>query len=93
MQISASAAETRRLHDTLRDFAREHGCAEVRLDHCLTCAPIARLALSGLDASWLPAGEKAKKRQEFVAELDRLDAALARLDGSIDLSLLRSRQD
>ena len=48
MQISASAAETRRLHDTLRDFAREHGCAEVRLDHCLTCAPIARLALSGL---------------------------------------------
>ena len=52
-----------------------------------------RLALSGLDASWLPSAEKAKKRQEFVAELDRLDAALAGLDGSIDLSLLRSRQD
>jgi hypothetical protein len=51
-----------------------------------------RLALSGLDASWLPAAEKAKKRREFLAELDRLDAALGPREGSIDLSLLRPSQ-
>ena len=32
------------------------------------------MALAGVDASWLPAGEKAALRERFVAELAALDA-------------------
>ncbi len=48
-----------------------------------------RLSLAGLEASWLPTAEKAAKRETFLAELDRLDAALDPGDGAIDLRLER----
>ncbi|MBX7194579.1 MAG: hypothetical protein K1X94_21160 [Sandaracinaceae bacterium] len=46
--VAESARDVHRLHDGLRDFARRHGCAEVTVDACTGCAPIARLALSDL---------------------------------------------
>ena len=34
------------------------------------------MALAGVDASWLPTGEKAALRERFVAELAALDSQL-----------------
>lgn len=55
MRAEHTAAEVTRLGGTLRTFAQARGCAQVRLDHCLTCAPVARLAVAGLRCE-TPAG-------------------------------------
>jgi hypothetical protein len=43
--VVASLAPVDALHDAIRDFATEHGCAELVRSECLACEPIARLAL------------------------------------------------
>jgi len=43
--IYAHAARIVALHDAVRSYATEHGCAEVVRDACLACRPIALLAL------------------------------------------------
>ncbi len=48
-----------------------------------------QLSLAGLDASWLPEAAKAAKRQFFLAELDRLEAALEPGERAINLALER----
>ena len=47
-QVTRSAAQIAALHGSLRAFATRNGCARVSVARCLTCEPIARLALTGL---------------------------------------------
>ncbi|WP_051765997.1 adenosine deaminase family protein [Streptomyces sp. NRRL F-5135] len=52
-------------------------------------AKLRAMALAGVDACWLPDGEKAALRDRFVAELDALDAegageTAARTDAAVD---------
>lgn len=46
--LASSARAVERLHGSMRRFALAHACAEVVVDRCLACEPIARLALAGL---------------------------------------------
>ena len=41
-----------------------------------TADQVRGMALAGVDASWLPAAEKAALRERFVAELAALDSQL-----------------
>ncbi|UJR82714.1 hypothetical protein [Sandaracinus amylolyticus] len=43
-----TARDTIVLHDRMRTFAVDHGCAEARWASCDACMPAARLALAGL---------------------------------------------
>jgi hypothetical protein len=43
--VRRAGREVAAVHDAVRAFATEHGCAEVVLDDCAACAPIVRLAL------------------------------------------------
>ncbi len=50
-RVAQSAEEIRDLERSMRRFARAHGCAVVEGDACAACAPIERLALSGLSCA------------------------------------------
>ncbi|WP_159347862.1 adenosine deaminase [Roseomonas harenae] len=52
-----------------------------------------KLSLAGVEACWLPDGQKAALRASFEAALDRLEPALDPADRGLDLAIERPRPD
>ena len=77
--IAAATAARRiaRLHDDVRAFAAEKGCAWPRTESCIACVPTAQLALVGLEC----AGDAT------TAPIDLFSDALAASCGEVDGAL------
>jgi hypothetical protein len=75
--VASGGRRIARLHDAVRAFASENGCAWLRTESCVACVPTAQLALVGLGCG----GETTE------APIDLFSDALAASCGEVDGAL------